>query len=376
MSTTFTTFGQNNISSDMISRDSINSRDTRESRESRDSRESRNSLIDSVDNSSSDCKNKENVTDQYKSPNVCLLAFDLLLMPIMMIRMILIYFWGSKYNLKGFQFLDVIMHADKPYFNQEDCRLVDTIGKDYRVVIRDDSRIFPMDMNNYFHVENLPVNTVSNTNSNLNLNANNHQTITEDKIVVGSTLGEKNNIWDMSTEEFKDDKEVKGVNKVNIDKIKQKSKNNKHSKKNRMNKKKKSDSDSESSDSDSSDESSNSDSDSSSESDEFDLNNTTTNNATDTNANTTESDGVISDISNNNDDNSDSSDSNSDSDSDSSDSDSDKKKKTNNKNIKGVNYFESDEIEKKSNESNTTKKKTDILDSIREELNSALELDD
>src|SRR2546423_1518424 len=85
--------------------------------------------------------------------NIFLLIFDLLFLPIVIIRMILIYFWGSKYNLKGFQFLDVIMHADKPYFNQDDCRLINTIGKDYRVVIRDDSRIFPLDITKYINVE-------------------------------------------------------------------------------------------------------------------------------------------------------------------------------------------------------------------------------
>jgi hypothetical protein len=70
-----------------------------------------------------------------------------------MIRMMLIYLWGSKYNLKGFRFIDVILNADIPYFNQEDCRVINTIGHDYRIILRDDSRIFPMDINNYFKFE-------------------------------------------------------------------------------------------------------------------------------------------------------------------------------------------------------------------------------
>ena len=106
--------------------------------------------------------------------NIALFLFDVLLLPVHLIRLILIYMWGSKYNLKGFQFLDVIMHADNPYFNQEDCRMVNTMSKDYRIVIRDDSRIFPMDINNYF--DKLPI-----TN----------KTDIEDKIIIGSTLEKK-----------------------------------------------------------------------------------------------------------------------------------------------------------------------------------------
>lgn len=94
-----------------------------------------------------DCKNNE----QYKKMNVPLLIFDILLIPISLIRIVLIYFWGSKYNLTGCQFLDVIMHADKPFFNRDNSR-VNTIGTDYRIVIRDDSRIFPMDIKSFLNV--------------------------------------------------------------------------------------------------------------------------------------------------------------------------------------------------------------------------------
>jgi hypothetical protein len=89
------------------------------------------------------------------SQNIPLMLFDLLLLPIHIIRIILIYFWGSKYNYKGLYFLDVIMHADKPYFNQEECNMIDTIGTDYRIIIRDDSRIFPSDLNNYFELKQI-----------------------------------------------------------------------------------------------------------------------------------------------------------------------------------------------------------------------------
>lgn len=97
--------------------------------------------------------NAKKTSDQgYNKPNFFLFIFDVLLLPIHLVRMILIYFWGSKYNLRGFSFLDVIMHANNPYFNQDDCRIIDTIGKDYRIVIRDDSRIFPIDILNHIHV--------------------------------------------------------------------------------------------------------------------------------------------------------------------------------------------------------------------------------
>lgn len=149
----------------------------------------------------------DNDKDKYQRPNIPLLIVDLLLLPIHIFRMVLIYFFGSKYNLKGFTFLDVIMHADKPYFNQEDCRLINTIGDDYRVVIRDDSRIFPMDLNNYFKSSNLQSSNaqlvqVSNSNNNTN-------------VIVGDVSDGSNQnsgIWDISTEVFEDDKKTKKIN--------------------------------------------------------------------------------------------------------------------------------------------------------------------
>ena len=53
-------------------------------------------------------------------PNIVLLLFDLLVLPISVIRLVIIYYFGSKYNLEGFKFLDVINHSDKPYFNKDD----------------------------------------------------------------------------------------------------------------------------------------------------------------------------------------------------------------------------------------------------------------
>jgi hypothetical protein len=47
------------------------------------------------------------------------------------------------------------MHANKPYFNQDDCSIVNTIDDDYRIIIRDDSRIFPADLTKYFEINRL-----------------------------------------------------------------------------------------------------------------------------------------------------------------------------------------------------------------------------
>lgn len=81
--------------------------------------------------------------------NIPLLVFDTLFLPITLMRAIIIYFMGSKYNIIGFKFLDVLMHADNPFFNQESEITIDTIDKDLRLIIRDDSRIYPKDISMY-----------------------------------------------------------------------------------------------------------------------------------------------------------------------------------------------------------------------------------
>jgi len=74
--------------------------------------------------------------------NIYLFVFDFLItLPITLIRLMLIYFFGSKYAIESFGFLDVMMHADKKYFNQEDADpTIDTINDDIRVKINLDSR--------------------------------------------------------------------------------------------------------------------------------------------------------------------------------------------------------------------------------------------
>lgn len=73
--------------------------------------------------------------------NIPLLIFDLLILPFTIIRIILIYFFGSKYNIESLSFLDIMMHADNKYFNQEELiPTINTIKDDIRVRINYDSR--------------------------------------------------------------------------------------------------------------------------------------------------------------------------------------------------------------------------------------------
>ncbi len=97
--------------------------------------------------------------------NILLLILDLLILPITLLRVALIFIFGSKYNIKGFRFLDVIMHADNPYFNQEDCNIVNTILSDYRVTIRDDSRVFPIDISELIKIKKDTISNISKSKS-------------------------------------------------------------------------------------------------------------------------------------------------------------------------------------------------------------------
>ena len=74
--------------------------------------------------------------------NIPLLIFDLLCLPITIIRLFLIYFFGSRYNIPSLQFLDVMNHATNKFFNQgqQDITL-DTIPTDVRLSINRASRV-------------------------------------------------------------------------------------------------------------------------------------------------------------------------------------------------------------------------------------------
>ena len=74
--------------------------------------------------------------------NIPLLIFDILVLPVTITRLVLIYLFGSKYNVPALQFLDVMMHADLQYFNQADnMTSINTLRDDIRVSVNHSSRI-------------------------------------------------------------------------------------------------------------------------------------------------------------------------------------------------------------------------------------------
>lgn len=75
--------------------------------------------------------------------NLILFILDFtIFLPITLIRLILIYFYGSKYSIEGFEFMDVMTHAENKYFNQtEDEFKIDTVKKDIRYAIHDSSKL-------------------------------------------------------------------------------------------------------------------------------------------------------------------------------------------------------------------------------------------
>lgn len=78
--------------------------------------------------------------------NILFLLDWSLFLPITLIRIMIIYFYGSKYNINGLQFLDVMMHSNQKYFNQ-DCDsdpTIDTMNTDIRKVIKYDSYIYEL----------------------------------------------------------------------------------------------------------------------------------------------------------------------------------------------------------------------------------------
>lgn len=74
--------------------------------------------------------------------NLLLFAFDLICLPITLIRLGLIYFNGSRYNINSLQFLDVMIHATNKYFNQsQEVITIDTENSDIRLSLNKASRL-------------------------------------------------------------------------------------------------------------------------------------------------------------------------------------------------------------------------------------------
>lgn len=66
--------------------------------------------------------------------NIPLILLDfVLLLPITILRLTIIYFFGSRYNIKRLSCLDVMMHSENLKFNQNN---VATIEEDIRVNIK------------------------------------------------------------------------------------------------------------------------------------------------------------------------------------------------------------------------------------------------
>lgn len=174
--------------------------------------------------------------------NILLLIFDIIFIPITLVRLFLIYLYGSKYGIDVFRFLDVMMHADKKHFNMGSDE-INTIGEDYRIVIRDDSRLYPLSDNtirsdmimntNLGTLTSNPLlndnNTLSDNNvssekinTNIDDNSDYVNSDNSENIITGTTNAESK--WMLSSEEYLEEKnkdnlekDVKIIRKGNID---------------------------------------------------------------------------------------------------------------------------------------------------------------
>lgn len=94
--------------------------------------------------------------------NIFLFIFDILCLPITLIRIILIYFFGSRY---GIDCLDIMMHANNKYFNQlNNIQSIDVVDDDIRVSVYKTSRI---DFDNIEHKDKL-INIINEIHDNNN----------------------------------------------------------------------------------------------------------------------------------------------------------------------------------------------------------------
>jgi hypothetical protein len=130
-------------------------------------------------------------------------------LPFTLIRLGVIYFNGSKYNVNGLKFLDVMMHADNKYFNQNlESELepsIDTIKDDARKIIKYDSHIYEMTeikKRDIVETQNIISNNNSNNNSNSNSNSNSNNNSNNDK------NREMSENYVLDTEMIKDDSDT------------------------------------------------------------------------------------------------------------------------------------------------------------------------
>lgn len=75
--------------------------------------------------------------------NIPLFIFDVLCLPITLIRFILIYFFGSRYGVPFLRFMDTMAHSKYEHFNYGHSEDDDTTNTDVRVTVNKISRIKP-----------------------------------------------------------------------------------------------------------------------------------------------------------------------------------------------------------------------------------------
>jgi hypothetical protein len=146
--------------------------------------------------------------------NILLFILDLLLFPITLIRLILIYFYGSRYGIKNLEFIDVMMHASNKYFNQleNDNNCIDTIDDDIRVKINYSSRYIK---------DNIPelVILANKNTKNIITDISQNNIIVNEPTDQSINMAEKNKLFDLLdhlTESKSNDEKIKSdINKLN-----------------------------------------------------------------------------------------------------------------------------------------------------------------
>jgi len=118
--------------------------------------------------------------------NIPLLLFDFFCLPITIIRLVLIYFFGSKYNIPELQFLDVMLHSNDLYFNQQNNITIDTIGTDVRFSINRSSCLDSTILNNYIKTPCIKKKSIDTEITNINAPIDNSTNIHNNSITLQS----------------------------------------------------------------------------------------------------------------------------------------------------------------------------------------------
>lgn len=130
--------------------------------------------------------------------NYPLFIFDIILLPITLIRLLLIFLYGSRYDIKNFEFLDIMMHASNKYYNQkENTIFVDTINDDIRLKLNYCSRYVKdniPELNNKYAIVNKDI--MSNTSINTQIINNPEQTQKNNIPVVSPNI--PNNLYKLN----------------------------------------------------------------------------------------------------------------------------------------------------------------------------------